>query len=615
MAPKNKAVRILNTPSPAQGGIGLKPCSCYPDSMAPSPSEKLHAVLSGQATLDQVDQAHWQAREVNVSAVLAQPTVSGTPLLVDWLERQLRRSDGDLFKSQESRGRQQAIFWKLVDTGFDVRTPWADLAGTPRDLLDVVLESADLALLTQLEKRLGKRMAAQDLERRHTVTPLGADAPKEPYLHALVRRGKSGRAAVKWLLKRGVDPNQPDATGRNALFYASTAEQVQELFKGGMDPLLGDADGKTPVEHWLDNNNLDFALAAFSHTDDRMPAALRQAIALHAIGKSEFLSPGLRSVLVSLKPVLEQPMAMGDGTSVTLVDWAQRCFLQTGRASLSETAIWLLKNTPADPKGYQGPLTARQKLQLALLTCDTPTPPASGIKGFPSPQALFRQCVELESELADNAFARLSSFVSDFGCAIMEQALFDGSSRTSNALVRYGFLTKPYAEQVTKSVDGQPSLLSVAFEAQAVFLKLSRFGWSPQDPKARLAGNMGEWLRRGFPVPEDTLEPALKALAYSSIEFKEPAFSGDDLLSGKSVSNLAMSLPKAMGFWVNAVLQRTHDHGLNQVSDDTRNHAFQALKLANEPWPAWVSRFQQHRLDQALDSATCSTALARKPRM
>ena len=582
--------------------------------MALSPSEKLHAVLSGQATLDQVDQARWQAREVDVSAVLAQPTVSGTPLLVDWLERQLRRSDGELLKAQESRGHQQAIFWKLVDTGFDVRTPWTDLAGTPRDLLDVVLESADLALLTQLEKRLGKRMAGQDLERRHTVTPLGADAPKEPYLHALVRRGKSGRAAVKWLLKRGVDPNQPDATGRNALFYASTAEQVQELFKDGMDPLLPDADGKTPVEHWLFNGNLGFALAAFGHTSNRMPVALRQAIALHAIGKSEFLSPGLRSVLVSLKPVLEQPVVVERGTSVTLVDWAQQCFWKIGMASLSETASWLLKNTPADPKGTQGPMTPRQKLQLALLACDASTPTVSGIKGFPSPQVLFRQCTEMSEGLSDNASVRLVSFASDLASAWMEQSLFAGSSRTSNALVRYRFLITPAAGSTSALQEGEASLLASAFETVATLLKNSRPGGVPQEPLARLAGNIGEWLRRGFPVPKDTLEPALKVLTSSAPDM-EPAFSSDDLLAGKPISHLSMSLPKVMGFWVNAVLQRTHDHGLTQVSDDTRNHAFQVLKRANEPWPAWISRFEQHRLDQALDSATYPTAVARKPRM
>ncbi len=584
--------------------------------MALSPSEKLHAVLAGQATLDQVDQARWQAREVDVSAVLAQPTVSGAPLLVDWLERQLRRSDGDLAKSQESRAHQQALFWKLVDLGFDVRACWVDQTGRSRDLLDVALEFADLALLTQREKRLGKAQAAsaEDLERRTTVTPFGAASPEEPYLHALVRRGKSGREAVKWLLKRGVNPNQPDAMGRNALFYANTQDQVQELLKIGMDPLQADREGFTPVEHWLGHGHLDFALASFSHAPDRMPVAIRQAIALRAIGTSEFLSPALRSVLVSLKPVLGEPIVLSDGSSHTLVDWAQWCFWQEGRASLSETAAWLLKNAPADGKNSGELLTARQKLQLAFLAHETPSSVMAGIKGLPSPDVLFRQCVELESELNDNGAARLFSFVCDLTCALMEKALFAGSSRTSNALSRYRTLIDPYTDRTAAPLDNHPSLLAVAFETHATLLERARSGGAPQEPQARLAGNAGEWLRRGFPVPEDTLEPALKVLAHSPLAM-EPAFSSDDLLAGKAISNLSMSVPKAMGFWINAVVQRTRDEGLSQVSKETWKHSISVLKQASEPWPAWISRFHQYRLEQALDADTCAGARNRKPRM
>lgn len=584
--------------------------------MALSPSEKLQAVLTGQSTLDQVDQARWQAREVDVSAVLAQPTVSGAPLLVDWLERQLRRSDGDLAKAQESRAHQQALFWKLVDLGFDVRACWVDQNGRPRDLLDVALEFANLALLTQREKRLGKAQAAsvEDLERRTTVTPLGAASPEEPYLHALVRRGKGGREAVKWLLKRGVNPNHPDSLGRNALFYASTQDQVQELLKIGMDPLLADQEGRTPVEHWLGHGHLDFSLAAFTHAPDRMPVALRQAIALRAIGTSEFLSSALRSVLVSLKSVLGEPIVLSDGSSHTLVDWAQRCFWQTGRASLSETAAWLLKNAPADGKNSGESLTPRQKLQLAFLAHETPSSVMAGIKGLPSPDVLFRQCIELESKLNDNGAARLSSFVCDLTCALMEQVLFAGSSRTSNALSRYRTLIAPYAERTAAPSDSHPSLLAVAFETYAALLKKAWAGGAPQEPQARLAGNAGEWLRRGFPVPEDTLEPALKVLAHSPLAM-EPAFSSDDLLAGKSISNLSMSVPKAMGFWINAVVHRTRDEGLSQVSEETWKHALPVLKQASQPWPAWVSRFHQYRLEQALGAGISAEARNRKPRM
>lgn len=61
------------------------------------------------------------------------------------------------------------------------------------------------------------------------------------------------------LVKQGIDPNHKDNFGKNALFYAKSADSIEELTKVGVDPNYVDSDGKTPI-FYVHNRKLALAL-------------------------------------------------------------------------------------------------------------------------------------------------------------------------------------------------------------------------------------------------------------------------------------------------------------------------------------------------------------------
>ncbi|MGE5152822.1 MAG: ankyrin repeat domain-containing protein [Bdellovibrio bacteriovorus] len=135
--------------------------------------------------------------------------------------------NGDLPLHVAARAGQVSIARELAGNGANLVAP--NLAGqTP---LDLALSH-------------GKTKVAQLL--------LGYGVPLEPQaaLLALVRDGISDRDAFDFLIRRGADPNRPDAQGESPLHLAvrlGHLETTRRLLQRGADVNRPDGAGRTPL--------------------------------------------------------------------------------------------------------------------------------------------------------------------------------------------------------------------------------------------------------------------------------------------------------------------------------------------------------------------------------
>lgn len=588
-----------------------------------SPIDTLDTALREASTLDQVASAHFKAKQagLDVAEALNRQATDGSPLLTNWLERQLARPGQSFRDRMESRQHMLALFWQLVDSGFNVRTRWilspfpGQTTPHPRDLLDIAVSLGDLEFLGKLEKRWGGPIEATDLEPRRVLAPIGSVYPVEPLIHSKMRLGKDGTPMVKWLLKRGVDPNQRDSHGRNALAYAQTLEHVSLFIKAGMDPFWRDKKGKTSVEHWLvAGKPMTYAATALAGQPPEAHVGLRQAIVEEAISRGEFLTSHLRSVLTSLKPVLGEPMALENGTHATLTDIAQRQMWETSRRSLSEIGCWLLKNGPRGSTPDQG-LSAHRKLELAIWAMDLAQLSKAKVK-LPPLDQWWADIVIQAGALETKTENVLTPATWRLARAVLEQRLFKDSSRNSEDLAQLQAIFPTRADWDIQGHRTGFSGLSNAFSTLAQVMEIHPYAWIQPTELAQTAGALKEWIDRGFVTPLDTLEPVLWLLAQAPVGLDATGPTPAMVAGERPASpNWSGSLPTALGFWVNCVLQEHGKDSLLQVDPDKLEALFANMAGAPASWSAWSANLRAHVMDHRLETGDDTLANKRRLRM
>lgn len=604
---------------------------------------KLRSVLSGGVErIHEVELALMGAKDEGVS-ILHEPTQSGAPLLVEWYRRQQAQPDRTFRRHGESRESFHVLFWRLVDSGFDVKTHWSwnerhvnpstDPDGPSQgqvDLLDLMLDSADVDLLKKLEDRWGEPWSPSFLSRRtrclHNEKLHPGTAAVLPGLHFDVTR--RNQKMVKWWLSKGVDINLRDSSGQTALFHASSSEIARLLLTKGADARALDVFGRNAFEHWVDlsyfTRNSQYSrqiLESLPKARPHIPADVLARAVEQEISFGNQLKPWVRTALVALRPHLSESFIFGpdphqkiDGEQVlasfkgTLLAVATRDAWTSSSPKSFEILVWLVANTPGKANTF-----ASKMAKLALLAF-RPAEAQQVPTGGPLPVVSFPDALlDINEQLIDpyqvcsQAKFRVAEMLLGVAAAVLEQQT---KQSPSPAWSKYGRLISPSPEQWLDSDQPGGSILSQVLACAADIAEGHEVSiGSDELPQALMS-----YVHAGLPVPQDTLLPALRIMNMFAPGKLEASVLGISEKPGP-VDMEGAGLPLALAWWVTAGAQESKDAFEAAAAPESLRKSLETrLKNSPAPWPAWMAIWEARRLERSLSSVEEGPATALRPR-